>query len=103
MNIRKLTMLVVLLVVGVLFIGGCKKKSEPQPPKMPTTEETTKEVTAAVDKMEQTECPVMGGAVNKDIFVEYQGKKVYFCCAECKDVFLKEPDKFMNKLPQFSK
>ena len=50
---------------------------------------------------EQTVCPVMGGAINKKIFVEYKGKKVYFCCPGCEDIFLKDPEKYMDKLPQF--
>ncbi|MCK5564892.1 MAG: efflux RND transporter periplasmic adaptor subunit [Planctomycetes bacterium] len=53
------------------------------------------------DHGEQTVCPVMGGAINKDIFVEYKGKKVYFCCPGCEDIFLKDPEKYMDKLPQF--
>ena len=46
-------------------------------------------------------CPVMGGAINKDIFTVYKGKKVYFCCAGCKPEFEKEPEKYLAKLPQF--
>jgi YHS domain-containing protein len=57
----------------------------------------------AVQVAEQTTCPVMGGAINKDIFVEYQGKKVYFCCKECLDVFKANPEKYIAKLPQFTK
>lgn len=53
------------------------------------------------DTKEQTLCPVMGGAVNKKYFIEYQGEKVYFCCPGCDEVFLKEPEKYMDKLPQF--
>ena len=52
---------------------------------------------------EQILCPVMDNPINKDIFVEYQGKKVYFCCAGCDDVFLKDPEKYLHKLPQFQK
>jgi Cu(I)/Ag(I) efflux system membrane fusion protein len=51
--------------------------------------------------MEQTHCPVMGGAINKKYFIEYQDKKVYFCCPGCEETFLKEPEKYMDKLPQF--
>jgi Cu(I)/Ag(I) efflux system membrane fusion protein len=51
---------------------------------------------------EQTVCPVMGGAVNKDIFAVYKGKKVYFCCAGCKPEFEKDPQKYIGKLPQFN-
>jgi len=45
----------------------------------------------------------MEGAIDKNIFVEYQGKKVYFCCAGCKDKFKAEPEKYLAKLPQFKK
>lgn len=50
---------------------------------------------------EQTTCPVMGGAINKDIFTVYKGKKVYFCCPGCKPEFEKNPEKYLAKLPQF--
>ena len=49
----------------------------------------------------QTHCPVMGNPINKDIFVMYKGEKVYFCCNGCDDMFLKDPDKYIDKLPQF--
>jgi len=43
----------------------------------------------------------MGGAINKAIFTEYKGKKVYFCCSPCKEKFEQEPEKYIAKLPQF--
>lgn len=51
---------------------------------------------------EQTICPVMGGKIDKAIFVEYKGKKVYFCCPGCIEEFNKNPDKYTKKLPQFN-
>ena len=51
---------------------------------------------------EQMVCPVMKGQpIDKTIFVEYQGKKVYFCCESCKAAFEKEPEKYVKDLPQF--
>ena len=50
---------------------------------------------------EQTVCPVMEGPSNKELFTEYKGKKVYFCCAGCEETFLKDPEKYISKLPQF--
>jgi YHS domain-containing protein len=52
---------------------------------------------------EQTVCPVTGDKIDKNMFVEYKGKKVYFCCAACKSVFNKNPEKYIAKLPQFAK
>ncbi|MFH1613719.1 MAG: YHS domain-containing protein [Planctomycetota bacterium] len=88
-----LVLLLTLLLIALATIG-CKKKSEPAP-----VTETEKAVSTAI---EQTTCPVMGGAINKDIFTEYKGKKVYFCCPGCKEQFDKEPEKYLEKLPQFS-
>ena len=50
---------------------------------------------------EQTLCPVMDGPIDKRYFVEYRGRKVYFCCPGCEDTFLKDPGKYLSKLPQF--
>jgi len=85
-------LLVSLLLAGLIVLNGCKK-SEPAAPA------ETKEVASAA--IEQTVCPIIGGAINKDIFTEYKGKKVYFCCAGCKEKFEKEPEMYLAKLPQF--
>jgi Cu(I)/Ag(I) efflux system membrane fusion protein len=57
--------------------------------------------TQGQDAKQQTVCPVMGGAVNKKYFIEYQGKKVFFCCPGCDEAFKAEPEKYLDKLPQF--
>ena len=48
----------------------------------------------------QTTCPIMNLAIKKDVYTEYKGKKVYFCCPGCKPDFEKEPEKYITKLPQ---
>lgn len=112
MNARKISLLIAVLFAGVLIFSGCKK-SEPAPTEASTdtmqgheghdhsamAEEAAEEVVAAA---EQTECPVMGGAINKTIFTEYKGKKVYFCCAPCKEKFEAAPEQYVAKLPQFN-
>jgi YHS domain-containing protein len=55
--------------------------------------------TPAVTKP-QTTCPVMGGAINKKIYRDYQGKRVYFCCGGCVAAFAKDPEKYMKKLQE---
>ncbi|MBL7185132.1 MAG: YHS domain-containing protein [Phycisphaerae bacterium] len=62
--------------------------------------ESAKEVASAA---EQTTCPVMvGNPINKAIFTEYKGKKVYFCCPGCDSKFKADPEKYIAKLPQFN-
>jgi YHS domain-containing protein len=46
----------------------------------------------------QTTCPVLGGNIDKNISVDYQGKRVYFCCKGCDDEFKKDPEKYLKKL-----
>lgn len=49
-------------------------------------------------EIKQTVCPVMGGKVNKDIYVDYQGKRIYFCCKGCDSKFKEDPEKYMKKM-----
>jgi YHS domain-containing protein len=56
---------------------------------------------AAEAVSEQTLCPVMNQQINKELFTEYNGRKVYFCCPGCEETFLKDPEKYLGKLPQF--
>ena len=46
----------------------------------------------------QTLCPIMGGPIDKTAYVDYEGKRVYFCCTGCKSEFLKDPKKHIQKM-----
>jgi YHS domain-containing protein len=91
----KVTVLLCLLVVGLFVLAGCKKKTEP------AGSMQAEGITSAAE-IEQKICPVMEGPINKEVYTTYKGKKVYFCCAGCKEAFEKEPEKYLSKLPQFN-
>lgn len=57
----------------------------------------TKAAATAVSKP-QTQCPVMKGPINKQIYADYEGKRVYFCCNNCLSAFKKDPEKYMKVL-----
>ena len=46
----------------------------------------------------QTTCPVMGGKINKNQYVDHDGKRVYFCCGGCPGTFKADPAKFIAKM-----
>ncbi len=46
----------------------------------------------------QTKCPVMGGDIDRSKYMDYKGKRVYFCCAQCIEEFKKNPEKYMQKM-----
>lgn len=104
--------LVVLVAVmsGVFVLAGCQKeKPAVQQPAKQGAKAAMQEHAAAGQATvvavagEQTTCPVMGNPIDKNIFIEYQGKKVYFCCKACPDMFKADPAKYIAKLPQFAK
>ena len=47
-------------------------------------------------------CPVMPDMkADPDIFTDYEGKRVYFCCRNCRAAFVRNPKKYLSQLPQF--
>jgi YHS domain-containing protein len=97
---KKKTLMTFLVLTGLclallLMPVGCKKKSATADSNQPAS-------VSAVD-VEQKMCPVLDAPIDKNIYVDYQGKRVYFCCADCKAKFEKEPEKYVSKLPQFAK
>jgi YHS domain-containing protein len=88
-------LLVTVLSVGLVILPGCKKKEQPAAPTA-----VKQAVTAAA---EQTVCPVSGDPIDKNVSIDYQGKKVYFCCTACISSFNADPNKYADKLPQFKK
>ena len=114
---KKMVMVAAVLMIGLISVAGCKKKEKEQPvesqamiklmeaPEMEAEANKAAEAAAAATaSVEQTTCPIMdGNKIDKNIFVEYKGKKVYFCCAACKAAFEKDPEKYIAKLPQFAK
>jgi len=55
-------------------------------------------LTGAAFAKEQVNCPVMGGKINKEIYADHDGKRVYFCCAMCPEPFKKDPAKYIEKM-----
>ena len=55
-------------------------------------------LTGAAFAKDQVNCPVMGGKINKEIYADHDGKRVYFCCNMCIDTFKKDPAKYIEKM-----
>ncbi len=113
MKSGKYAVIACLLAVGLVMLGGCGK-SEPAGHDDHAGHDhgdeghdhgavVSEQVDAVVTAAEQTVCPIMGGPIDKAVFIEYEGQKVYFCCPGCEDKFKADPAKYMTKLPQFQK
>jgi YHS domain-containing protein len=106
------TIILSTIAVALAFgFSGCKKKEQTAAPAKEMSMEGMHMQAADANKTaaetaapgEQTLCPVTGDKIDKNIFVEYKGKKVYFCCKMCVAPFNKDPEKYISKLPQFQK
>lgn len=80
------------LIVGVTFGNPVRS---PDSGKAPVTAKTE---TPAKQLKPQTTCPVTGEAINKSIFVDYKGKRIYLCCNSCIDPVKKDPEMYIKKL-----
>jgi len=48
----------------------------------------------------QTLCPVMGNEIDREVFFDYQGKRIYFCCPPCIARFKNDPQKYLRKMTE---
>jgi rhodanese-related sulfurtransferase len=46
----------------------------------------------------QSTCPVMGGKINKDIYVDAEGYRIYACCKGCLPKIKADPEKYIKKI-----
>jgi YHS domain-containing protein len=51
----------------------------------------------AADAQPQTLCPVLGGNIDKNVYIDYQGQRIYFCCQGCDAEFKKDPEKLKEQ------
>ncbi|MBN1296916.1 hypothetical protein JXA80_09050 [bacterium] len=58
------------------------------------------EKTAVVsgDSQAQTVCPVKGKKINKDYYVDHNGKRIYLCCPGCVAKVKSDPEKYIERL-----
>lgn len=92
MNSRWKGVLAVSLGVLVLGMSACTGKGSG------VTRETMPLAIGPRAVAPQTTCPVMGGAINKTLYTDHDGKRIYVCCPGCVDVIKKNPAKYIQQL-----
>jgi YHS domain-containing protein len=76
---------------------GCLETVREDPAAALKTLEERGEKAAPAPSAQQT-CPVMGGPVNKDLYVEHKGEKLYVCCQACLKTVKENPEKYAKKI-----
>lgn len=85
------------MVVGTVLLAGCGKEDSQ------AGHDDDGSVGAPMGAVlladgDQASCPMMGGAINKSLYVDHDGKRVYVCCNDCLAGVTKDPAKFISKL-----
>jgi hypothetical protein len=92
--------------MALIFVLGCGSQKAPEK----TTSETTVEQHSADNGHDhsahagelkpQTKCPVMGGDIDKTMYVDQGGKRIYMCCEHCREELTKNFDAHVKKLKE---
>jgi len=84
--------LVLIFTVIAVSRVGAESKSEQTPPVAPAVA-----VQVPVAKKPQTLCPIMGGPIDKSVYVEKNGLRIYACCKGCNPAIEKDFAKLVAK------
>lgn len=85
--------IVITACAAAVFVAGICQAQAPA-----TAQVAAPAATTTTTVKTQLTCPVMGGVVNKTLFVDAQGKRIYVCCAGCIKAVKKEPAKYIKIL-----
>ncbi len=79
-----------MLSVSLVTISGAQTTN---------TAGSVKPAVQQAQKLKQQEtCPVHGGKINKSMYADVKGKRIYVCCGGCIDIIKKDPDKYIKIL-----
>lgn len=79
---------------------GCISQIKAEPEKWLNELEKSGQKAEAISNnlSEQTLCPVMKNPVNKSLYADVNGKRVYVCCGGCISQIKSNPEKWLNEL-----
>ena len=84
-----------LLIATAIFTGGALSSYACSSCGCTPQKTVAKKETKAIA---QTACPLLPGKLNKALFADHTGKRVYFCSKGCRGAFQKNPAKYIKAL-----
>jgi len=91
-RIATLSLAIGVVAAAGLLMAGCEGNGHEHPGDHEQSE------SAPAGEIAQKSCPVMGNPINPDIYVDYEGRRVYFCCQACVAKFKANPEKYLANL-----
>jgi len=85
-----------LSLMAASLLGGCCAVTELGRMAIGRSQKKTPGMTQAAGT--QSRCPITGEPVNRDLFVDHAGKRIYVCCAGCLAEVSRNPEKYVREL-----
>ncbi len=111
-NARRGAVALAVVATGVLalFLAGCAREQTMSGATKKATTTTSAQSMSGMDMLAKSDgaaqavapsgqkyCPVLGNPIDMQYYTDYQGQRIYFCCAGCIAAFNKDPEKYMKK------
>ncbi len=91
-KVLQVVIILSLMTTGLVNMSCSKEEKTPQ-----KGEDVTTKVAEPQTLKAQTIDAFSGKPVNKSIYADYNGKRIYFCCANSKMDFNNDPEKYIKK------
>ena len=88
MKILRTSMMALSVAVLALILAACAKSG--------VSGDMAANASAKI--VRQTTCPVMGGAIDRSLYVDHAGKRIYACCSGCLSPIKENPEKYIQEL-----
>jgi YHS domain-containing protein len=90
--------LATVLASGIIALSWAQTATAPAKIEMVHQTVAAKTDTHTAKLQPQTACPVTGDPIDKKLYVDYKGKRIYVCCSGCLATVKKNPEKYIKKL-----
>ncbi|HCE46726.1 MAG TPA: hypothetical protein DET40_24530 [Lentisphaeria bacterium] len=99
---KRTIILSLVFAAGVFFLMGKPYAEEATgKPEASKSADSQAKKDDSKDSKKQINCPIMGGKVDevdRKLFVDYKGKRIFVCCTRCLAVVKADPEKYIKEM-----
>ncbi len=87
------------ILILSIIIAGCGQKGSADRAKIGREQQAQNQTIESGGSVQQT-CPVTGNPIDEDLYVDYDGKRIFVGDSMCLEVVQNDPEKYLLKLKQ---
>lgn len=93
-----------MVLAGLLALGtaadACSGCAAHAAPKAEAAEKPVEQEAEKAELKTQETCPIMNSRINKDLYVDHDGQRIYVCCNGCRAAVARDPEAALAKLAE---